>query len=153
MRGPRRRDIDPVVGGDCVDEKGCQAEKAIACAFDLAGTKLDGATNAAAVAFLRCADTTPFTTAAKLAAACAPAAGLKAAAVDACVASAEADALLAAASKLFNAQYAKSTFIPAVAVADKPLTGPTYDSVKRAACAAGSKAPICADDAARACVV
>ena len=85
-------------GGDCVDEKGCDVEKTIACAFDLAGTTLAGATNAAAVAFLKCADETTWTTSAKLSAACAPAAKLKAPAVDACVASPKAAALLATAS-------------------------------------------------------
>ena len=141
------------VGGNCVDEKGCDAEEAIACAFDACGTNLTGSTNACSVSFLKCADETPWTTAEKLVSACSAAAGVDAAAVTACLGdAAKTTALLAEASKLFNAQYPGSTFIPAVAIADAPLTSPSYDSVVKAACAAGSKAAVCAEEPGRACL-
>ena len=143
------------VGGNCVDEKGCDAEKTIACAMKLCGATLDGATNGCAVDFVACADETDWSTAPKLAAACAAKAGVSADDVMTCFASGEAADLLAEASKLFNAQYPGSAYIPAVAIADKALTSPTYDKVVAGACAAGSTAKVCSsvEGGAGACVV
>lgn len=98
-----------------------------------------------------------WSTAPKLAAACAAKAGVSADDVVTCFASGEATDLLTEAAKLFNAQYPGSAYIPAVAVAiaDKALTSPTYDKVVAGACAAGSTAKVCSsvEGGAGACVV
>jgi hypothetical protein len=86
------------VGGNCVDEKGCDAEKTIACAMKLCGATLAGATNGRAVDFVACADETDWSTAPKLAAACAAKAGVSADDVMTCFASSEAADLLAEAA-------------------------------------------------------
>ena len=86
------------VGGNCVDEKGCDAEKTIACAMKLCGATLAGATNGCAVDFVACADETDWSTAPKLAAACAAKAGVSADDVMTCFASSEATDLLTAVS-------------------------------------------------------
>ena len=61
----------------------------------------------------------------------------------------------AQAAKLFNTQYPGSAYIPAVAIADKALTSPTYDKVVAGACAAGSTAKVCSsvEGGAGACIV
>ena len=138
--------------GSCVDESGCDAEKTIACAFDQCGTTFDGATNACAVAFLKCADEATWTTASALAAACAGSAGLSKFKINACFSS-KGDSLLSDASKLFNAQYPGSTTIPAVAIDDTAVSAVSYDSVVQAACAAGSEADVCNSDKVKGCVV
>ena len=139
--------------GTCVDESGCDAEKTIACAFDQCGTSFDGATNACAVAFLKCADETTWTDAKSLSTACSATAGVSPLKVNACFSGSKGQSLLEDASKLFNAQYPGSTTIPAVAIDDTAVSGVTYDSVVQAACAAGSKADVCNSGNAKSCVV
>ncbi|KAJ1461789.1 hypothetical protein M885DRAFT_558227 [Pelagophyceae sp. CCMP2097] len=124
---------------DCVDERGCAAEKVFACAIEACGASLQAA-NACAVEFMRCADTHAFTNADALAEKCAASSPD---AVEQCANGRRGAQLLSAASQLFNEQYPKTATIPALAVDGVPLAGRTADAVTAAACAAGSKANVC----------
>ena len=105
--------------------------------------------NACAVGFAGCMDSTPFTTAEDVGAACASAQALDFGAIDACFGGADGDALLADASALWNAARPGSAYIPATDVDGAELDSPTYETVSAAMCAAGSEADACGKRAAR----
>ena len=77
--------------------------------------------------------------------ACAKAQDLAFDAIDACFAGADGDALLAEASALWNEAYPGSAYIPATDVDGVELDSPSYDKVRAAMCAAGSKADVCSE--------
>lgn len=101
--------------------------------------------NQCTVDFVDCMDSTRFTTAEEVGAACAKAQDLAFDAIDACFAGADGDALLAEASALWNEAYPGSAYIPATDVDGVELDSPSYDKVRAAMCAAGSQADACSE--------
>lgn len=133
--------------GSCVDEDGCTWEAVTLCAFaQLKDTKTK-------VSFLACMDEkdgSP-TSAGK---SCSAAASIDYTAVETCVSGSESKKLLADASKSFNDKCPGRTTIPHTFVNDADVQ-PSYSSLSKALCAAGSTAPVCkqSEAASKSCIV
>jgi hypothetical protein len=136
-------DVIPAVrspSGPCVEESNCNWELATGCAFNQ--TDINGQ-----VAFLACMDESEGT-ALSASTKCASTASIDMTKLTACYNGPQGQAILAANSKKFNAQFPSSTTIPHTFVETKDVQA-NYDALKSAICAAGSKAAVCK----QACVV
>lgn len=124
--------------GKCVDEPkpGCPWERVTLCAFD-------GQSLGAQVAFLDCMDS-PWSHLLhwKDPPRCAKQAGLSWPKISQCYNSTRGDQLLEEASKVFTAQYPKLVPLPESAVNGESVDA-DYDSIRKAACAAGSSSSVC----------
>jgi len=120
--------------GSCVDESGCDWEKATLCAFDQTNT-------AGKIAFLACMDekrSTPSAAAKE----CASDQSLDYPKLEKCMGGKQAEDLLKTASDAFNKALPGHTTIPHTFVNDKDVS-PTYSSIKSALCDAGSTSSAC----------
>lgn len=134
--------------GHCVDEGSCDYEKATLCAFDGASTKTN-------VGFLACMDEQHSSSALTATKACASKSGLDYDTIASCFSSDHAIELLKAASKTFNTYLPGRTTIPHTFVNSDDVS-PSYSSIKRALCAAGSSASVCSsvvEEQSATCVV
>ena len=130
-------DLVPAIrhpSGSCVDEQGCDYEKWTLCAFNMTMTKHQ-------VAFLACMDDKQGE-AKDAAKACASKGSLHFDAMEDCFNSPGLADLVKAASDAFNKRLPGSTTIPHTFVNEKD-TQPSYSSLKKALCDAGSTASAC----------
>lgn len=121
--------------GSCVDESGCDWEKATLCAFDQASTAVQ-------VSFLACMDESHTGTANDAAKTCASASSLDFSKIEACLGSAKVEQLLQTASDTFNEALPGRTTIPHTFVNAEDVS-PSYSTIKNALCKAGSSSSAC----------
>lgn len=119
----------------CVDESGCDWEKATLCAFDQA-------TKDVQVSFLACMDEKRSGTPSAAAKQCASESSLDYSKIETCMGGKQAEDLLQTASDAFNKALPGHTTIPHTFVNDKDVS-PTYSSIKNALCDAGSTSSAC----------
>ena len=119
--------------GQCIEESNCDYEKVTLCAFskqDIAGK----------VAFLQCMDETKVTDdAVKAAQACYKGTFSD---VQTCYSGSQGQDLLNQASTVWNKAFPSRATVPHIFVNDKD-TQPSYDTIKKALCAAGSPSSAC----------
>lgn len=123
--------------GKCVDAQNCDFERWTVCAFDTQPIHTR-------VQFLDCLDT-PWTdelTTKKVKQCAGNTTGIDVSMMETCFSGERGDQLLEQASKAFVAAFPKPVYMPQTTVAGKVVDA-TYDSVKKAACAAGSTSSVC----------
>jgi len=121
--------------GSCVDESGCDWEKATLCAFDQVDV-------AGQVTFLACMDEKRSGAPADAAKDCASSQSLDYEKITKCMGGKQSQKLLEAASTAFNKALPGHTTIPHTFVNDKDVS-PNYSSMKTALCDAGSTSSAC----------
>jgi len=135
-------ELNPAVrhatGGSCVDEDGCDYEKATLCAFQ-------GASTAKQVAFLACMDEARGSSALSSTQTCATQGGLDYSAIHTCFSGSQGTELLTSAAAVFNKQFPSSTTVPHTFVNSEDVS-PSYSTIKNALCADGSTASVCSSN-------
>lgn len=126
----------------CIEETNCNWELATVCAFNQTNTT--GKVN-----FLACMDEKAMfleavgtQVALNAARKCAPVASVNVPELESCYKGPAGQALLGAASKVFNAQFPGATTVPHTFV-NKDHVQADYDDLKSALCSAGSTAKVC----------
>lgn len=133
--------------GACIEEQNCDFERITLCAFNQ--TSQDPATQEA-VDFLVCMDEAKggifhplkALTAGKT---CAASASLDWSSMESCYNGAQGDAVLKAASVIWNKQFPGRATVPHTFV-NQADTQADYSDIKKALCAAGSKAAVCSSE-------
>jgi hypothetical protein len=120
----------------CVEEKGCDWERATLCAFDQENA------SSVRVTFLVCMDKKRGVLPLGAAKQCAATSSLDYDAISLCFNSQRGDDLLAAEAKVFNAAFPGSATIPHTFVNAEDVK-PTFETIKKALCDSGSTSSAC----------
>jgi len=136
-------DLNPAVRNPskaCIEESNCNWELATVCAFNQ--TDAGGQVN-----FLECMDKSEASQALSAAKKCASSGSIDDKALQTCYHGDAGKSLLAAASKAWNKQFPQRATVPHTFINGKNVEA-NFSALKRALCAAGSKASVCSGQVA-----